>query len=331
MTDPPVLVDPTVLVAQGLTKRYSGRLVLDDLNFAVRAGSITGFLGPNGAGKSTTMRLFMGLERPDAGAALIDGKPLTGWPEPGRKVGAALSNRCAHPGRTARDSLRWIALLLGVPERTCTEILERVGLADAADRRTGEFSLGMRQRLALGQAMVGDPEVLLLDEPMNGLDPQGISWLRGMLADLRADGRTVLMASHLLREIEDLVDDLVIISAGRVVESGSMIGFLDKFREETVTIRSEDVHELVTAIREAGGQVRGAVLREEVAVVGLSARAIGRLARDRGLSIDEMTTQRRLEAAFEAATGPVSEPADSEPGDASVIRQPRDVPAGTIR
>ena len=217
--------------------------------------------------------------------------------------GGTVGNRCAHPRRTARDSLRWIAILLGVPERACTEVLERVGLTAAADRRTGEFSLGMRQRLALGQAMLGDPQVLLLDEPMNGLDPQGISWLRGMLADLRADGRTVLMASHLLREIEDLVDDLVIVSAGRVVEAGSMAGILDRFREETVTIRSEDVHELVTAVREAGGQVRGAVLREEVAIVGLSARTIGRIARDRGLSIDEMTTQRRLEAAFEAATG----------------------------
>lgn len=310
MNAPPDL--PPVLTAQGLSKRYRDRLVLDDLNFTVRAGSITGFLGPNGAGKSTTMRLFMGLERPSAGVALIDGKPLAGWPEPGRKVGAALSNRCAHPKRTARDSLRWIAILLGVPERTCTEILERVGLTAAADRRTGEFSLGMRQRLALGQALLGDPQVLLLDEPMNGLDPQGIGWLRGLLADLRAEGRTVLMASHLLREIEDLVDDLVIVSAGRVVESGSMAGILDKFREETVTIRSEDVHELVSAVREAGGQVRGAVLREEVAVVGLSARTIGRIARDLGLSIDEMTTQRRLEAAFEAATGPsgdLAEPA----------------------
>jgi ABC-2 type transport system ATP-binding protein len=296
------MTDTPTLEARGLTKRHRRRTVVDDMSFTVRRGTITGFLGSNGAGKSTTIRLFMGLDRPSAGQALIDGRPLADWPQPGRKVGAALSNRCAHPGRTALDSLRWVALLLDLPEEACAAALDRVGLAAAAHRRTGEFSLGMRQRLALATALMGEPEVLVLDEPMNGLDPQGMTWLRGLLEDVRAEGRTVFLASHLLRELEDLVDDLVVVSDGRVVESGSMVGFLDKFREETVMVRCDDVHALVTAVRGAGGQLRGTVRGDRVTVVGLSAREIGRLARDLGLSIEEMATERSLETAFEAAT-----------------------------
>jgi ABC-2 type transport system ATP-binding protein len=293
---------PPALEARGLTKRYGRRTAVDGLDFAVRPGTITGFLGPNGAGKSTTMRLFLGLDRPSAGQALIGGRPLDDWPEPGRQIGAALSNRCAHPGRTALDSLRWIALLLGLPDQACTDALERVGLGADAGRRTGEFSVGMRQRLALAQALIADPAVLLLDEPMNGLDPQGISWLRGLMSDVRAEGRTVLISSHLLREIEDLVDDLVLISAGRIVSSGSMAAFLDEFRQESVRVRCDDVHDLATAVRSAGGQLRGAVQGDQITVVGLSAREIGLIARDRGVSIVELSTERRLEVAFEAAT-----------------------------
>lgn len=291
------------LEARALTKRFGIRTVVDGLNFVVRPGTITGFLGANGAGKSTTMRLFMGLDRPTAGVALIGGRRIEQWPVPARIIGAALSNRCAHPGRTALDSLRWIALLLGLPERRCHEELERVGLSDAAHRRTGEFSFGMRQRLALAQAMLGDPEILLLDEPMNGLDPQGIDWLRDLLTDLRERGRTVLMASHLLREIEDLVDDLVVIDQGRIVSTGSVREFLDRFERETVTVRCEDIHTLVGAVLAAGGQLLGAVRGDRVSVVGLAAREIGRLARDHGLSIEEMSSERRLETAYQAATG----------------------------
>jgi ABC-2 type transport system ATP-binding protein len=298
--------ETTALEAQGLTKRRGRHTVLDDVTFSAPAGSVTALLGPRGSGRSTTLRLFAGLERPSAGRALVGGRPVTEWPEPGRVVGAALSARCAHPGRTALDGLRWIALLLGEPERACRDALDRVGLGAVAERRTGEFSLGMRQRLAVAQALLGTPEVLLLDEPMNGLDRAGIAWFGGLLAELRAEGRTVLVASRLLSEVEDLADDLVLLHGGRVVGAGSTAELRERFRREAVTVRCADVHRLAVAVREAGGHPWGAVHHDRVTVVGLDAAEVEGIAHDRGVAVEAVSLG--VPAGVPAGSDPVARP-----------------------
>ena len=290
------------LEVRGVTKRYGRRTILDELDFTVNPGTITGFLGPNGAGKSTTMRIMMGLDRPTSGQALITGVPIASLPAPGHVVGAVLSNRCAHPGRSVIDSLRWAAKLLDVPESACWEQLERVDLVAAARLPTKHLSLGMRQRLALAIALLGNPQIMLLDEPMNGLDPPGITWLRELLLDLRANGHTILLASHLLREIEDLVDDLVVVVDGRIVESGSMADFRENFRDQAVTVGCDDVQRLVAEATQRGGQVRGELRGDRVTLVGLSAKELGHIARGADITIEEMVTESGLERVFEAAT-----------------------------
>lgn len=290
------------LAADGLTKRFGDRRAVTDLSFTVRTGAITGFLGPNGAGKSTTLRLFMGLDRPTAGSALVGGRPLAQWPDPGHQVGAVLSSRCAHPGRTALDSVRWVGRLVGASEAQCRHWLERVGLCAHADRRTGEFSLGMHQRLALAQALLADPLVLVLDEPMNGLDPEGITWLRELLRQQRADGRAVFLSSHLLRELDDLVDDLVVISQGRLLSAGPADEFRDRFQRQVVLVRSPDLDRLLPVLERAGGLLRDRMARDRVRIEGLAAREIAVCARDIDALIEEISTDRGLEAAFDSAT-----------------------------
>ncbi|MGZ5417936.1 MAG: ABC transporter ATP-binding protein [Nocardioides sp.] len=206
----------------GLTKHFGETVALDDLTFSVRPGVVTGFLGPNGSGKTTTLRCLLGLVTPTSGTATIDGRPYRDIEHPVRTVGAALEASSFHPGRTARAHLQVMALAAGVPVARCDELLTQVGLAEVAGRRVGGFSLGMRQRLALAQALLGDPQVLLLDEPANGLDPAGIAWLRGFLRALAAEGRTVLVSSHVLSEVEQTVDDVVVITRGRLVRQGAL-------------------------------------------------------------------------------------------------------------
>ncbi|MEU0603100.1 ATP-binding cassette domain-containing protein [Streptomyces sp. NPDC006393] len=200
-----------------LTKRYRTALAVDALTFTAEPGKITGFLGPNGAGKSTTMRIVLGLDRPDAGRALVDGRPYRSYRHPLRHLGALLEARSVHPGRTARHHLEWLAQTQGIAGRRVGEVLERVGLADAADRRVGGYSLGMGQRLGVAAALLGDPPVVMLDEPMNGLDPEGMVFIRGLLRTLADEGRTVLVSSHLMAEMERLADRLVVIGRGRLL------------------------------------------------------------------------------------------------------------------
>jgi len=210
----------TVIQIRGLVKRFGPVTAVDDLSFDVRAGTVTGFLGPNGAGKTTTLRMLLGLVSPDAGTATFDGTPYADLPEPLHTVGAVLEASSAYPGRTARAHLRIQALAASADPSRVEDVLDLVGLADAADRRVGGFSLGMRQRLGLATALLADPEVLILDEPANGLDPDGVRWLRGLLRGFAAEGGTAVVSSHMLAEVAQTVDHVVILDHGRMVAQG---------------------------------------------------------------------------------------------------------------
>ncbi|MER6947268.1 ATP-binding cassette domain-containing protein [Nonomuraea sp. NPDC000554] len=295
-----------MLKAENLTKRFGPAVAVSNANFAIRPGTITGFLGPNGAGKSTTLRLFLGLVRPTSGAALIDGKPIHEWPAPSRKIGAALDTQCAHPSRRAIDSMRWATRLAGVDASQAEELLDRVGLTEVAGQRAGKFSLGMRQRLALAIALVGNPEIVLLDEPMNGLDPEGISWIKDLLRRFRDQGRTVLVSSHLLAELEDLVDDLVVIAQSKIIGSGSAAAFIDRFQTQTVSVLSDQPQPLGTAVIQAGGQVID-TNGQRMRITGLTAVQLGEIARDAGIAIFGLTEDRSLKKAFAEATANVAD------------------------
>ncbi|WP_055480285.1 ATP-binding cassette domain-containing protein [Sphaerimonospora mesophila] len=295
-----------MLQAENLTKRYGPVLAVSNASFAVRAGAITGFLGPNGAGKSTTMRLFLGLDRPTSGRSLVDGKPIDQWSVPARKIGAALDPQCAHPSRRAIDCLRIAAKLADVPAGQAETLLDRVGLADVAGLRVGRFSLGMRQRLALAIALVGNPEILILDEPMNGLDPEGIAWVKGLLRTFRDQGRTIFVSSHLLSELEDLVDDLVVIAQSKIVGSGSAAAFIERFQTSTISLMCDKPQEFDAAVSRAGAQVierNGQYLR----IIGLTTIEVGQLARDAGVAVFGLNEERSLNQAFMQATAEKAE------------------------
>src|SRR5262250_1645976 len=221
-----------------LRKRYGATVAVDNVSFDVLPGAVTGFLGPNGSGKSTTMRLIMGLDAPSAGSALIDGAPYRALRCPLRSVGAVLEARAFHPGRSASAHLLGLAAASGVPRRRVPEVLAQVGLADAASRRAGTFSLGMAQRLGIAAALLGDPGVLLLDEPVNGLDPSGVAWIRALLKSLAAEGRTVLVSSHLMSEMENTADRLIIIGRGRLIAQAGMSELLAAGSGSYVRVRS---------------------------------------------------------------------------------------------
>jgi len=267
----------------GLTKRHGDHTVVDDVSFDVRSGTVTCLAGPNGAGKSSTLRLVAGLDRPSDGKVLVHGQPLQSWPEPGRRLGAAFDGRAAHPGRTALDSLRWVARLVGVPEDRCAQLLQEVGLASVARRRTRTFSLGMHRRLALAIALLPEPEVLVLDEPLNGLDPEGVVWFRSLLQDLRSRGRTVLMVSHAMADVGDLVDDVVTMREGRIEESGTAARLWR--RHDTVHVRTDDPQRLAAVLQTAGGRIVRVDEDFAMHVGGLDTGAITRLATAHGLTL----------------------------------------------
>jgi ABC-2 type transport system ATP-binding protein len=215
-----------VIVVEQLTKRYGRTVAVDALSFAVRPGHVTGFLGPNGAGKSTTMRMILGLDRPSAGRALVDGRPYARLRRPLRQVGALLEGRSAHPGRRAVDHLRYLARSNDIPPSRVAEVLSLAGLSDSSRRRAGDLSLGMAQRLGIAAALLGDPPILLLDEPVNGLDPEGVHWLRSLLRRYAAEGRTVLVSSHLMAETALVADRLVVINRGRLLADATVADFV---------------------------------------------------------------------------------------------------------
>jgi len=217
-----------MIEVENLSKRYGDKLAVDGLSFIVQPGIVTGFLGPNGAGKSTTIRVLLGLARPTSGRATINGRPYAELRDPLRQVGALLDPNVFHPGRSGRTALRIAARPARIPGQRVEEVLELTGLASAAHRRVGGYSLGMRQRLALAAALLGDPQVLVLDEPASGLDPEGVAWLRGLLRRFADEGRTVFVSSHLLAELAQTADDVVIIDQGRLVAAGPMAGLLER-------------------------------------------------------------------------------------------------------
>ncbi len=286
-----------VITIEGLTKRFGDVVAVDDLSFEVDQGTVVGFLGPNGAGKTTTLRTLLGLVAPTAGSASIDGRPYRELTDPIRHVGAVLEASSYHPGRTARNHLLVVATAAGLPPQRADQVLAQVGLADAARRRVGGFSLGMRQRLGLATALLGDPAVLVLDEPANGLDPEGIHWLRGFLRHLADQGHTVLVSSHVLAEVAQTVDQVVIIARGRLVTQ-STLAALTARTGQLVRVRTPQAAALRRLLATHGTQAELAEA-DQLTVAGTTTEVVGQAAAAAGIVIYEMTTEHsNLEEVF---------------------------------
>jgi ABC-2 type transport system ATP-binding protein len=285
----------------GLTKIYGSKTAVDDLSFTVRAGAVTGFLGPNGAGKSTTMRMIVGLDRPTRGAALVNGNRYADHVAPLLEVGALLDARAAHPGRSAYAHLLALATSNGIGKRRVREVLGMVGLEDAAARRVRGFSLGMSQRMGLAAALLGDPAVVLLDEPVNGLDPEGIHWIRGVLRGLAAEGRTVFVSSHLMSEMELTADRLLVVGRGRLLADVSMADMTASV-EPVVRVRTTEPDRLA-ALLSASDVTVTQTERGVLSVTGRSAAEVGRVAYDQRVLVEELTpVHPSLEEAYLAMT-----------------------------
>ncbi|ARE35309.1 ABC transporter ATP-binding protein [Rhodococcus sp. BH4] len=291
---------------RGLTKVYGPTKAVDDLSFTVKPGIVTGFLGPNGAGKSTTMRMILGLDQPTSGVALIEGKPYRELKTPLRTVGALLDAKWVHPNRSARAHLQWMAASNGIPKSRVDEVLGLVGLSEVAGKKAGGFSLGMSQRLGLAGALLGDPKVLLFDEPVNGLDPEGIVWIRKFMQRLAAEGRTVLVSSHLLSEMALTAEQLVVIRRGRLISDSTVAEFVDRSSESTVRVRSPQLDALRSVLLSQGLTVRedGSGVAPALVVVDSTTDVIGGLAGSQGIVLYELASQQgSLEDAFMKLTG----------------------------
>ena len=283
---------------RGLTKRFGDTVAVDDISFDVVPGRVTGFLGPNGSGKSTTMRVIMGLDWPTSGTVSVNGQPYHRHRRPLFEVGALLDAKAIHGGRTAYNHLLSLAQSNGIPRNRVDEVIERVGLGSVARKRAGGFSLGMSQRLGIAAALLGNPGVMLFDEPVNGLDPEGIRWIRNLLRSLAAEGRTILVSSHLMSEMSLTADHLIVIGRGRLIADTSVQEFIDRSAQNFVRVRSPRLEELARAINARGGKTRtepdGAL-----AVSGLQISAVGDLAQDAGIVLLELSPQlASLEEAF---------------------------------
>lgn len=304
-------VTPPLLQAHALVKRYGPVTAVDGLSFEVRPGVVTGFLGPNGAGKSTTLRMFLGLDRPTSGAATVGGLRLAETPHPMRVVGAMLDARAVHPRRTAADHLASVARAGDVPRRRVAETLELVGLTGAAHRAAGGFSLGMKQRLGIAAALIGDPGVVIFDEPLNGLDPEGIRWARSLMRDLAAEGRTVLFSSHLMGEMELTADHLVVIHHGRLLADQPLAAFIADHTTERVRVRTPQRDALRAALARAGlDAAANPDAPDRLDVPGATTDRVGQVAAAAGIGLSELTDVRdSLEDVFLTMTAPGNEAA----------------------
>jgi ABC-2 type transport system ATP-binding protein len=287
-----------LIEAHNLTKRYGDKTAVDDLTFTVRPGIVTGFLGPNGSGKSTTMRLILGLDAPTRGSAIVNGKPYREHAAPLHEVGALLEARSVHTGRSAYNHLLALAQTHGIPRSRVTELIDLVGLQEVAKKRAGKFSLGMGQRLGIASALLGDPDTVMFDEPVNGLDPEGIHWIRSLLRGLAAEGRTVFVSSHLMSEMAQTAEHVIVIGRGRLIADIGMEEFLDQASSNIVLVRSPQASELADLL--AGPQTTVESKEPEVLVVrGLTAEEIGDTALTHRIPVHELTPQQAsLEEAF---------------------------------
>jgi ABC-2 type transport system ATP-binding protein len=288
-----------MIEAQQLTKRYGDKTAVDRVDFVVKPGAVTGFLGPNGAGKSTTMRMVIGLDAPTSGSVSVNGRRYARHTAPLHEVGALLEARSIHPGRSAFDHLMGLAYTHGIPRRRVDEVIEMTGLQAVAKRRAGSFSLGMGQRLGIAAAMLGDPQTVMLDEPVNGLDPEGVLWIRNLLTGLAADGRTVFVSSHLMSEMALVADHLIVVGRGRVLADTTVQELVRDAGGDTVTVASADPAQLRHILAGPGVEITGRPGSEQLSVVGLSARSIGMKAAGHGIAVFELTPKTvSLEEAF---------------------------------
>jgi len=327
-----------MIEVRGLVKQYGAKIAVNDLSFDVEPGHVTGFLGPNGAGKTTTMRLILGLDYPDAGTVEIDGKQYAGLDYPMREVGALLDAKAVHGGRSAYNHLLCLAQTNNLPKRRVGEVLELVGLTDVARKRTKGFSLGLGQRLGIAATLLGDPAVLMFDEPVNGLDPEGILWIRNLMKALAAEGRTVFVSSHLMSEMENTADHLIVIGRGSLLADCTMEEFIARSSGQTVRVRTPQPDLLSNAVSElaahaAAGSPAGAVTNPDgsLTVHGLTAAQVGDLAFDHGVRLHELTVVRAsLEEAFmELTADSVEYRAGQGPGDAPAANGQPAAKAGT--
>jgi ABC-2 type transport system ATP-binding protein len=297
-----------MIEVRDLTKRFGPKVAVDHLSFVVQPGQVTGFLGPNGAGKSTTMRLILGLDHPNSGAATIDGRPYDQLADPLRTVGALLEAKSVHPGRSARNHLLFLAQTQGLPARRVDEMLEFVGLREVARKRAGSYSLGMSQRLGVAAALLGNPDVLLLDEPVNGLDPEGVLWIRNLMKQLASHGKTVLVSSHLMNEMAVTADHLIVIGKGRLLADAPTEDVIARGSGQSVRVRTPEPDRLTALVTAAGGKAvpagngNGEAGRDEtpaLTVTGLTAARVGELAAASSVVLHELTPQlATLEDAF---------------------------------
>ncbi|BCJ49963.1 multidrug ABC transporter ATP-binding protein [Actinoplanes sp. NBRC 14428] len=288
-----------MIEARQLTKRYGDKTAVDGVSFTVRPGAVTGFLGPNGAGKSTTMRMIIGLDAPTSGTVTVNGRPYARHAAPLHEVGALLEARSIHPGRSAFDHLMAVAHTHGIPRRRVSDVIEQTGLQSVARKRAGAFSLGMGQRLGIAAALLGDPQTVMLDEPVNGLDPEGVLWIRTLLTGLAAEGRTVFISSHLMSEMALVADHLIVVGRGRVLADTTVQELVLQAGGDTVVVASADPAELRRLLAGPGVEITGRPGSEQLSVTGLSAREIGLVAATHGVALFELTAKTvSLEEAF---------------------------------
>ena len=287
-----------MIEANHLSKRYGNTVAVDEVSFVVQPGRVTGFLGPNGAGKSTTMRMILGLDAPSAGSVLIDGKPYSQLTDPLRSVGALLDAKAIVGGRSAANHLKWLAASNGIARRRVSEVLDIVGLSDVAGKRVGTFSLGMSQRLGIAAALLGDPQTMMFDEPINGLDPDGILWIRNLMKSLASEGRTVFLSSHLMSEMAQTADHLLVIGRGRIIADASTEEFINGNAAPTVRVRALEQTDLADALTRRGALVESSPDGAMV-VTGLDSTAIGGVAATHGITLVELAAnEASLEQAF---------------------------------
>ncbi|GII99226.1 ABC-2 type transport system ATP-binding protein [Sediminihabitans luteus] len=303
-----------MIEVKGLSKRYGPKTAVDGVSFTVQPGMVTGFLGPNGAGKSTTMRMIMGLDRPTSGTATVNGKPYAAHRAPLTEVGALLEAKAIHPGRSARNHLLALAATHRIPARRVDEVIDMTGLTQVARKRAGGFSLGMGQRLGIATALLGDPRTLILDEPVNGLDPEGVLWVRNLARYLAGEGRTVFLSSHLMSEVALTADHVLVIGRGKILADAPVNTFIDAETQKTVLVRTPDATRLAELATSDGVTIAS----DEpglLTVTGLDAPAIGELAAREGIVLHELTPQTStLEAAYMALTADSVEYRTGEPG-----------------